>query len=142
MAYRLTWHTEKQIALLSLYRECSLEDFQAFTRELTEKYLDSSSEPVHVMVDMSCLERFPIQLVTIRAASSDFFRHLKLGKVVIVGRTNPLAGCIIDTLARTFHVECLWAADLEQARQLVSQPAHLVPFRQMAHYKQSNPQLP
>jgi hypothetical protein len=142
MAYGLTWHTEKQIVLLSLHRESSVEDFRAFTREITAKYLDASSTPVHVMVDMSRLERFPIQLVKIRAASSDLFRHPKLGKVVIVGRTNPLAGCIIDTLARTFRVECLWAANLEQARLLVTQPARLVPFRYAMNYRQSNPQLP
>jgi hypothetical protein len=141
MAYRLTWHTEKQIALLTLHRESSIEDFRAFTSEITSKYLNASSKPVHVVLDMSCLERFPIQLVKIRAASTDFFRHPMLGKVVIVGRTNPLAGCIIDTLARTFHVECLWAANLEQARLLVTQSARLVPFRYAMNYNYSNPQV-
>jgi hypothetical protein len=141
MAYQVTWHTKKQIALLTLHRESSIEDFQAFTRELATKYLDISSKPVYVVVDMSCLERFPIQLVKIRAASMDLFRHPMLGKVVIVGRANPLAGCIIDTLARTFQVECLWAANLEQARLLLTQPTRLVPFRYAANYKHSNPQL-
>jgi hypothetical protein len=142
MAYRLTWHTEKQIVLLSLHRESSIEDFRAFTRDITSKYLNASSRPVHVVLDMSCLERFPIQLVKIRAASMDLFRHPMLGKVVIVGRANPLAGCIIDTLARTFHVECLWAANPEQARLLITQPARLVPFRFAKSYQQGNLQLP
>jgi hypothetical protein len=142
MNYRLVWHTERQIILLTLHRESSLEDFRAFSRELTTKYLDSCSRPVYLVLDMSRLERFPIQLVNLRAASMDLFRHPMLGKVVIVGRANPLAGCIIDTLARTFQVECLWAANLEQARLFVNQPARLVPFRHAMSYSQGNPQIP
>lgn len=141
MAYRLTWHTEKQIVLLSLHRESSIEDFTAFTSEIVSKYLNASSKPVHVVLDMTRLERFPIQLVKIRTASSDLFRHPMLGKVVIVGRANPLAGCIIDTLARTFQVDCLWAANLEQARLLITQPARLVQFRHAASYNYGNPQV-
>jgi hypothetical protein len=141
MAYRLTWHTEKQIVLLTLHRDCSLEDIQALSRELTAKYLNGSSRPVHVVVDMSRLERFPVQLVQIRAAVHDIFRHPMLGKMVIVGWATPLAGCIVDTVARSFQVECLWAANLEQVRQIISRPARLIPCGHVMRYRYGTTQL-
>ena len=120
MAYCVAWWVEDQIVLLSLTRETSLEDFGAFAREITSRFLDSERSSVHLIVDMTGMEKFPHQLVKIRAVVRDLFLHPSLGKIVVVGqRVNPLARCIIDTLARTFRVECLRAATMEDAQALV-----------------------
>lgn len=123
MVYRLKWQVENRIVLLSLQKDSSLEDFGAFTKEITAEYLDSCDAPVHVLVDMSRLEKFPHQLVKIRAAVGDLFEHPALGTVVVVGRVNPLAGCIIDTLARTFRVDCAAAPSMREALDVVGVPA-------------------
>lgn len=123
MAYRLKWQVEKQIVLLSIQKESSLEDFGAIAEEITSQYLDSCDAPVHVLMDMSRLEKFPHELVKIRALTEDFFRHPYLGSVIVVGRVNPLAGCIIDTLARTFRVDCAAAPTMMDALYVVGTTA-------------------
>ncbi len=123
MAYRLKWQVEKQIVLLSIQKESSLEDFGAFAQEITSQYLDSCDAPVHVLMDMTRLEKFPHELVKIRAVTGDFFRHPALGSVVVVGRVNPLAGCIIDTLARTFRVDCAAVPSMREALDAVGMTA-------------------
>ena len=123
MAYRVDWWVEDQIVLLSLTKETSIEDFGAVAQEITSRYLDDECAPVHVMLDMTGMEKFPYQLVKIRSATRDLFQHPSLGKIVVVGRrVNPLASCIIDTLARTFHVECLRATTMDEAQALVGSP--------------------
>lgn len=120
MAYRLAWQVEKQVVLLSMQQDSSIEDFGALARELSSRYLDSGCAPIHLLVDMTRLEKFPHQLAKLRAQMGDLFEHPALGKVVLVGRANPLAGCIVDTLARTFDVECVRAASREDALHLVA----------------------
>ena len=120
MAYRVGWWVEDQVVLLSLTRETSIEDFSAFATEIATRYLDDECAPVHVVLDMTGLERFPHQLSKIRSVVRELFVHPSLGKIVVVGqRVNPLASCIIDTLARTFRVECLRAATMDDALALV-----------------------
>jgi hypothetical protein len=125
MAYKVAWQIEKQVILLSLSRESSVEDFRAFAREIASEYLDSANSPVHVFVDMTRLEKFPYQLAKLRAVTGSLFGHPALGKVVLVGRANPLAQCVIDTLARTFHAECIRSANQAEALAKVNGARYL-----------------
>ncbi|MBZ0298345.1 MAG: hypothetical protein K8J31_01335 [Anaerolineae bacterium] len=106
--------------LLSMAQDSSVEDFGALSREISTHYLDSASTPIDVILDMTHLERFPYQLFKLRSVVSDLFQHPALGRIMMVGRVNPLAGCIIDTLARTFDVECVQIPNREDALALVT----------------------
>lgn len=123
MAYQLTWQIADRAILITAHDEFSLSDFGALTNELVTGYLKVENAPVHLLLDLSIMEKFPHQLGKIRTVTRDLFQHPALGKIVLVGRVNPLAGCIIDTLARTFRVECLSAASAEDAIRLIEVPA-------------------
>ncbi len=118
MAYTLSWWVENEAVLLSLHEEISLEDLTALSEDLLTQFLPAGAAPVHVLLDMTRLEKFPHQLLRIRAAVSNLFLHPALGRLVIVGRANPLATCIVDTLARTFYVDYAQAATMDEAYAL------------------------
>jgi hypothetical protein len=102
MSFQHRWHKPHEIVLIKIEGDISLAEVRELASVLTSTYLDSTIGPVHVLIDLSELERFPNRLYEIRRAFQNYAFHPALGTSVLVGRFNPLVGFIAETLAKTY----------------------------------------
>ena len=103
MSFQIDWNQNEKIVLCQVQGSITNGDLWEIGHRLTA-FLDDSCSPVHVIFDLESMERFPKQLPQIRHVLQDFLQHSQLASVTLVGRVNPLANYIFETLTKTFHV--------------------------------------
>ena len=103
MAYHIDWYQDKRIVLCSAEGTITDADLWEMGQTLTT-FLDQGQSSVDVILNLEAMERFPKQLPKMRRVLRDFFEHPRLRSITLVGRVNPLARCIFETLTKTFRV--------------------------------------
>ncbi|MEO8610734.1 MAG: hypothetical protein ABI690_22745 [Chloroflexota bacterium] len=98
MPYADSWYIEKGVAIQRMYGNVTLEDAEAARNGLA-KLLETGTTLVHVLVDVSEVERFPTNLFGIRRLTPNI-DNPNLGWLIIYGAGNPLLRFIASTLAQ------------------------------------------
>jgi hypothetical protein len=86
MPQNLAWLTEKQIIMIHLIGDISLEESQAANLE-TIAYLDAGEPPVHILADIKQMGRFPLNLIAARKTTT-YLQHPNLGYIAIYGASG------------------------------------------------------
>ncbi len=113
MPFEMIWYLPKRIVLLRYYGHTTVEDIARVGEMSVQYVLEEGTSPVHVIADMTEVEKFPTNLR--RAASAiKTINDPAMGWTVIIS-TNPLMRILIVTLSRLagfrFHI----ATSREQA---------------------------
>lgn len=128
MPYELSWYTEKRIAHARLYGEVTTQDMKENNQRIVHDYLQLGTPPVHLLIDISAMEKFPTNLRQLKAASEVFLGEPSLGWMVTVGKTNTLERFLTSTLTQLFGVKLHMAADLEAALAFLEKYGTEVPL--------------
>ena len=104
MPYQINWFHYENIVLCRAQGTITDAELWEMGQTLTT-FLDQGRSVVHIIFDLEDMERFPKQLPSIRHMLRSAFEHPHLGSVTLMGRVNPLARCIFETLTKTFRVE-------------------------------------
>ncbi len=89
MSAEVKWYVEDRVLYLRIYGIVTLEDIQNLNVTATS-LVAASKSIVHVMVDLSEIERFPTSLATIKEFVKPTSNQQALGWVILFGTTNPL----------------------------------------------------
>src|SRR5262245_57571065 len=84
MAYQISWLVEGRVIHAVFTGELTIEEVENYGSDLLT-YLDSgTSALVHVLVDTSQLEKFPVNLRLLNTTLAKNFRHPKIGWSIII----------------------------------------------------------
>jgi hypothetical protein len=106
MVYRIAWMHRQNTLFVALDEVLSTSDIACMVAEIVSDYLAGCLSPVTLVLDMARLERFPLNILQMRTAMTPLLDHPMLAEIVVIGRSQPLALCVLETLARTYGVPC------------------------------------
>src|SRR5258705_10114284 len=91
MPYRLSWYHENHVIYAAVSGNFTVAEFEAYGEELIGSYLDSATCPLHIISDVTRMEKFPTQVWTAIRATQPWLRHRNLGWIILLKNgSNPM----------------------------------------------------
>jgi hypothetical protein len=112
MAIDAGWYQDKRIVFGHFVGDLSTEDLINWGK-LAESYIEAGIAPVHLVVDIRQMGKFP-QQVTLLMSALTYLRNPKLGWNVIVG-TSMIVGVLAQIVASITSTKYRNAPSLEDA---------------------------
>lgn len=112
MPYELSWFDDKKrVILIRVTGEFTLEESQKSSDEI-RSYIVQGTPPVHLIGDLTGLQRLPRNISEIRRAQGNLSQ---LATTIIVGTQNPIIQFMGNVLARLGGYEVRLVDNLEAA---------------------------
>ena len=86
---KISWRVPDKVLLADLSETITVDDLRTGEVEITRRLLESQSERVHVVYDISKATTIAFSANQIRTTLT-YFRHPKLGWLVVVGATGAM----------------------------------------------------
>jgi hypothetical protein len=133
MSYRLSWYHENHVVYAAVSGNFTVAEFEAYGEELIEQYLDGASHPIHIISDVSRMEKFPTQVWTAIRTTEPWLRHPHLGWIILLKpSSNPMLRFLLSAVNQVvgirYHV--VETADeaymlLQQLDETLHEPTHM-----------------
>lgn len=120
MSYELSWYIDRRIVLARLTGDVSAEEIFQNNQRIARDYVQQGQAPVHLLIDISGMEKFPSNLKQLKAASDILLREHSLGWMVTVGKVNTLERFLTSTLTQMFGVRLHMTDTLARALAFLS----------------------
>ena len=114
MPYRIEWQQQNRVGKLTVWADFPLEEMRAFTQLFATQFLDTGSPPVHLIADLSQMQKHPTQIAALRDATAKFLEHPNMGWLLIAGST-PLVGYLATVVTHLTHTRYRSALNVEDA---------------------------
>ena len=98
MSYRDEWYIEKRVAIQYLYGTVTIDDAEA-SRNGMVKFLEDGTPLVHVLVDVTGIEKFPTNLAALKHLIPNLDKD-RMGWLIIYGAHNVFMRFMASTLAQ------------------------------------------
>ena len=122
MPFQLSWYRENQVVYATVSGNFTVTEFESYGEELVELYLDSASYPIHIISDVSRMERFPTQVWTAIRATEPWLRHPNLGRIVLLSSGgNPMLRFLLTAVNRVVGIRYHVVESTEEAYMLLQQ---------------------
>jgi hypothetical protein len=111
MPYDMSWYLEKRIVFINFHETMQLDEMPSMFEAL-EDFRQAGEDPVHIIADVSRMERFPMAISEVGqlAPLMDTF-----GVCVIYGVSQPLLQFVLKVVAKVIKLELRVAETLELA---------------------------
>lgn len=116
MALELGWHRENRIIKGQFVGDLSVEDLIALGKTAQE-YVEQGVAPVHFVVDVTKMGKFPQNVVVLRNSLS-YLKNPKMGWNVIVG-TPAIVAAFAQIIARVTGVSYKNVATMDAAMEFL-----------------------
>jgi len=119
MPYRIQWYVEHRVILEEAYGNVMIEELIQFNAEVTDLIVDQGIAPVHVIVDLTKVEKYPPSLRevlgTMRQKSPE-----KVGWMLIVTE-NPIMRFVASTVFQIARLKLRTFATMPQAKGFLAE---------------------
>lgn len=112
--YSTTWHTEGHIILVTLTGTTSLEEVHESDEKIYQM-IRNHQNYVHVIIDVSQLDRFPTQLRQIKQSAELYLKLKTMGWVVVVSFNNPVISFLSTVITQVANVNLKQVNNLGEA---------------------------
>ncbi|MGB1285687.1 MAG: hypothetical protein ACPG7F_04055 [Aggregatilineales bacterium] len=100
MPYTYNWLVEGRIMSLHAYGKWTLDELDTSVREFAEKYLDESSQHVHLVINVSEITSMPYNVKRIKEAVTPLHAHEMSEWTVFVGMKNPVMKMVVAIITQ------------------------------------------
>ena len=122
MPYRMSWYRENQVVYAAVTGNFTVAEFEAYGEELVESYLDGAQHPVHIISDVSQMEKFPTQVWTAIRATEPWLRHRNLGWIILLKNgSNPMLRFLFSAVTQVVGIRYHIVETPEEAFMLLQQ---------------------
>lgn len=102
MPYQIEWLLEKRVLHVKMFGILADED-SAQIGVINSRHLEEGNAPVHILVDITGLEKFPTNLRQ-NSQYMDYLKSPALGWVIVVGLSNNvLAKFAVSVISQVIH---------------------------------------
>src|SRR5687767_14970843 len=112
------WLLEQRIIGVRDYGDITLTELRQTNADVIAM-LDAGSAPVHLLLDLTALRKFPT-LISASANTMSFLHHPALGYVAVWGIRNPILVPILKVIGRIVSVDPQIVDSLEQALRFIA----------------------
>ena len=112
MPYNLSWLNEKRVVLETLSGVIDMDEATK-AANTTAEFIQQGQAPVHLIVDVSGMEKFPTNVRSVRSISG-YLNDPNLGWMVIVG-ANHLVNFISTIVSQVVNFQLSRAETVEKA---------------------------
>ena len=122
MPYHLSWYHENHVIYAAVSGNFTVPEFEAYGVELIERYLDSAPHAIHIISDVSRMERFPTQMWTAIRATEPWLRHPNLGRIMLLSSGgNPMLRFLLAAVNQVVGIRYHVVESTEEAYMLLQQ---------------------
>jgi len=119
MPYRIEWYIEGRVVFEEAYGDVTVDELVRFNAEVTALINNEGIAPVHVIVDLSKVEKYPSSLRevlgTMRQKNPD-----KVGWMLIVTE-SPILRFVASTIFQIAHLKLRTFSNLQQAKGFLAE---------------------
>jgi hypothetical protein len=138
MPYRLSWYQENHVINAAISGNFTVPEFEAYGEELIENYLDSAIHPIHIISDVSQMERFPTQVWTAIHATEPWLRHRNLGWIMLLSPGgNAMLRFLVSAVNQVVGIRYHVVETHEEAYMLLQQLDKTLPDQATISYSAS-----
>lgn len=113
MSVSVTWKIENRLILVKFEKIVSIDQIAHASRMVTE-YLRAGSKPVHVLVQMENVTRYPHEF----GKMAEAIPHLadpNLGKTILVRKNDRLVQLMVSVIRHAVQIDLRMFDDMEKA---------------------------
>jgi SepF-like predicted cell division protein (DUF552 family) len=119
MPYRIQWYVEGRVILEEAFGDVTIEELVRFNAEVTALIVNEGIAPVHVIVDLSKVEKYPSSLRevlgTMRQKNPE-----KVGWMMIVTE-SPVMRFVASTVFQLARLKLRTFATMQQAKMFLAE---------------------
>jgi hypothetical protein len=119
MPYRIEWYIEGRVILEEAYGNVTIDELVRFNAEVTTLITEKGVPPVHVLVDLTRVEKYPSSLREIMATMRKNDPS-KVGWMLIVTE-SPIMRFVASTVFQLARLKLRTFATMAQARQFLAE---------------------
>lgn len=116
--YKVSWQVEQRIILAHISGDYSTENMVDCNQTIYQ-YLDEGNKPVHLIIQIEDLKKYPTELLTIKASSEKILKHPAIGWMFLVGFNNPFARFLSATVGQLSKLQFKHVSNLDEALQIL-----------------------
>lgn len=115
MAFEMFWYFQPRVAQIIAHGELSVSDLEQIHQQLTTKYFTMGHEPVHVMLDVRALTKFPTREAKVTALFDQILRHPRCGELLLIRADNPIQFFLMSSITQVLGNRFQQAHSLDDA---------------------------
>ncbi|MBI1258539.1 MAG: hypothetical protein GC204_13810 [Chloroflexi bacterium] len=119
MPYRIQWYVEGRVILEEAFGDVTMEELVRFNAEVTTLIAEEGVAPVHVIVDLSKVEKYPPSLREVLSTMRQKAPE-KVGWMLIVTE-SPILRFVASTVFQIAHLKLRTFATLPQAKTFLAE---------------------
>jgi len=120
MPYQLSWYRENHIVYATVSGNFSLDELQAYGRDLATNYLDPATTPIHIISDAREMGAFPTHALSAMRSTESWLRHPNLGWAILIGKNpNPMLSFLLAVVTKVVKLKYKMAATTEEALSML-----------------------
>jgi hypothetical protein len=119
MPYRFEWYVEGRVILEEAYGNVTIEELVRFNAEVTTLIIEKGIPPVHVIVDLTRVEKYPSSLREVMSTMRQKAPE-KVGWMLIVTE-NPIMRFVASMVFQLVRLRLRTFATMEQAKGFLAE---------------------
>ena len=121
MPYKYNWLLESHIIEVHLYGDVTVDELTVLFSNLRDEFLEGSSHPIHIMLEVSKITSIPHSLKKVKEAVSPIHAHEHSGWTVFINIKNPLFRMLVNIVAQLNKRRIREVKTIEEALELLYQ---------------------
>ena len=114
MPYEVKWHVQDQIIFVRCYGHYTLDELMTMSNDILMR-LAATDTQLHVIADVSAMEKYPTQVVGINNATYGWLNHNQMGWLIVIGVHNPMLGFLIQVVTQVIGTKVRQVKSVEDA---------------------------
>jgi hypothetical protein len=119
MPYRFEWYVEGRVILEEAYGDVTIDELIRFNAEVTQLIVEKGIAPVHVIVDLTKVEKYPPSLREVLGTMRQKHPE-KVGWMLIVTE-NPVLRFVASTIFQLARLKLRTFTTLQQAKGFLAE---------------------
>ena len=119
MPYRIQWYVEGRVILEEAFGDVTVEELIRFNAEVTTLIVDQGIAPVHVIVDLTKVEKYPSSLREVLGTMRQ--KHPEKVGWMLVVTESPIMRFVASTVFQIARLKLRTFATLQQAKGFLAE---------------------
>lgn len=114
MSVQTKWLIADRVIETTFSGDITVEDLYANDENILPM-IQAGQKPIHIICDVTRVDRFPTQIVPIKKSAESYLRHNKMGWFILIGLDNKVLRFLGQVIANASGVQMRQTATLEEA---------------------------
>jgi hypothetical protein len=100
MGFEVFWYYKPRIVQVISHGDFTVENIEKIERQLVAQFFYAANQPVHLLMDVRAMIRFPIREARATTLFEQILRHSACGRLVVIRADNPVQFFVMSSITQ------------------------------------------